>query len=509
MPAEDPETSRKLILATNRPDVSVVIVRAADVPTYVQYGAADVGVAGKDVLLEHGGLGLYQPLDLEIAACRMVVATKRGFDWPGTVQRGARIRVATKYVETAREHFGAKGMHVDLIKLYGSMELAPLMGLADVIVDLVASGNTLKANDLVAGRGHHADQRAAHRQSGGAQAQARRPATIPRGDGRRGCCAEEGAMTRDPLALRRLESAAAGFDDDLAALIAFEAAQDREIDAHCRGDRRRRPRARRCGVARVHREIRSLAGFVGRRIGNTACRNARRIRRGARRAARGAGRGGGAHTHVSTNGRRWRRGRIAKPTARELGQQVTPLDRVGVYVPGGKAAYPSSVLMNAIPAHVAGVAEIVMVVPAPDGVRNPLVLAAAHLAGVSRAFTIGGAQAIAALAYGTATIPAVDKICGPGNAYVAAAKRRVFGTVGIDMVAGASEILVIADATAHPDWVAMDLFSQAEHDELAQAILVTPDAAAARGRRGERRPANRRDAAPRDHRRIARATAAR
>jgi histidinol dehydrogenase len=155
---------------------------------------------------------------------------------------------------------------------------------------------------------------------------------------------------------------------------------------------------------------------------------------------------------------------------------VTPLDRVGLYVPGGKAAYPSSVLMNAIPAHVAGVAEIVMVVPTPDGVRNPLVLAAAHLAGVSRAFTIGGAQAVAALAYGTATIPAVDKICGPGNAYVAAAKRRVFGVVGIDMVAGVSEILVIADASAHPDWVAMDLFSQAEHDELAQAILLTPDA---------------------------------
>ena len=128
MPAEDPETSRKLILGTNRPDVSVVIVRATDVPTYVQHGAADVGVAGKDVLLEHGGEGLYQPLDLEIARCRMVVATKRGFDWAGTVQRGARIRVATKYVQTAREHFAAKGMHVDLIKLYGSMELAPLVG---------------------------------------------------------------------------------------------------------------------------------------------------------------------------------------------------------------------------------------------------------------------------------------------------------------------------------------------------------------------------------------------
>jgi len=160
-----------------------------------------------------------------------------------------------------------------------------------------------------------------------------------------------------------------------------------------------------------------------------------------------------------------------------LGQKVTPLDRVGIYVPGGKAAYPSSVLMNAIPAQVAGVAEIVMVVPTPAGEKNPLVLAAAHVAGVTRAFTIGGAQAVAALAYGTATIPAVDKITGPGNAYVAAAKRRVFGTVGIDMIAGPSEILVLADGSTPPDWVAMDLFSQAEHDELAQSILLSPDAA--------------------------------
>ena len=159
-----------------------------------------------------------------------------------------------------------------------------------------------------------------------------------------------------------------------------------------------------------------------------------------------------------------------------LGQKVTPLDRVGIYVPGGKAAYPSSVLMNAVPAKVAGVAEVIMVVPTPDGARNPLVLAAAYLAGVDRVFTIGGAQAVGALAYGTNTIPAVDKIVGPGNAYVAAAKRRVFGTVGIDMIAGPSEILVLCDGSANPDWVAMDLFSQAEHDELAQSILLCPDA---------------------------------
>ena len=149
VPAEDPQTSRKLILPTNRPGVSLVMLRATDVPTYVQYGAADAGVAGKDVLLEHGGEGLFQPLDLGIGRCRLVVAVKRTCDWKGTMQRGARIRVATKYVKTAREHFAAKGMHVDLIKLYGSMELAPLVGLADAIVDLVSTGNTLRANDLV------------------------------------------------------------------------------------------------------------------------------------------------------------------------------------------------------------------------------------------------------------------------------------------------------------------------------------------------------------------------
>jgi histidinol dehydrogenase len=160
-----------------------------------------------------------------------------------------------------------------------------------------------------------------------------------------------------------------------------------------------------------------------------------------------------------------------------LGQQVTSLDRVGLYVPGGKAAYPSSVLMNAIPAKVAGVKELIMVVPTPGGEKNPLVLAAAAVCGVDRVFCIGGAQAVGALAYGTETVPQVDKIVGPGNAYVAAAKRRVFGVVGIDMVAGPSEILVICDGQTDPDWVAMDLFSQAEHDELAQAILLSPDAA--------------------------------
>ena len=168
---------------------------------------------------------------------------------------------------------------------------------------------------------------------------------------------------------------------------------------------------------------------------------------------------------------------FVEPDGTRLGQKITALDRVGVYVPGGKAAYPSTVLMNTIPAKVAGVSEVIMVVPTPGGQRNDLVLAAAHIAGVDRVFTVGGAQAVAALAYGTETVPQADKIVGPGNAYVAAAKRRVFGVVGIDMVAGPSEILVICDGATDPDWVAMDLFAQAEHDEMAQAILLSPDSA--------------------------------
>jgi len=149
-PAEDPEASRRLIIATNRPEVRLVVVRASDVPTYVQYGAADIGIAGKDILYEHGGAGLYQPLDLRIAACKLMVAVPEGFDYAGAMSRGARLRVATKYIRAAREHFAAKGVHVDLIKLYGSMELAPLTGLADAIVDLVATGSTLRANRLIA-----------------------------------------------------------------------------------------------------------------------------------------------------------------------------------------------------------------------------------------------------------------------------------------------------------------------------------------------------------------------
>ncbi|MBK9115688.1 MAG: histidinol dehydrogenase [Betaproteobacteria bacterium] len=278
-----------------------------------------------------------------------------------------------------------------------------------------------------------------------------------------------------PLALRRLDTAAPDFAGALDALIAFESAQDAAIDTavaaivadvRVRGD---------AAVLEYTLRFDRLAvrDAAALEIPAAAMRDAFAALPADQRAAltRAAERVRVYHERQKGQGFR-----ITDADGSELGQRVTPLDRVGIYVPGGKAAYPSSVLMNAIPAHVAGVAEIVMVVPTPDGVRNPLVLAAAHVAGVTRAFTVGGAQAVAALAYGTATIPAVDKICGPGNAYVAAAKRRVFGVVGIDMVAGVSEIVVVADATANPDWIALDLFSQAEHDEMAQAILLTPDA---------------------------------
>ena len=276
--------------------------------------------------------------------------------------------------------------------------------------------------------------------------------------------------------IKRFSSSDADFEARLAALLAFESAQDESVeravaailtDVQARGDaavldytnRFDRLNAASIGELELSREAlqQALAGLPTEQ-----------------RAALEAAAARVRSYHEKQPLQSWQ---YEDEHGSLLGQKVTPLDRVGLYVPGGKASYPSSVLMNAIPAKVAGVGELVMVVPTPGGERNPLVLAAAALAGVDRVFCVGGAQAVGALAYGTQTIPQVDKIVGPGNAYVAAAKRRVFGVVGIDMVAGPSEILVICDGRTDPDWVAMDLFSQAEHDELAQSILLCPDAA--------------------------------
>jgi histidinol dehydrogenase len=274
--------------------------------------------------------------------------------------------------------------------------------------------------------------------------------------------------------MRRLDSSAADFAAALARLTAVNTAQDEAIDASVANiivDVRARGDAAVLEYTALFDRIKapSVAALELRPVAFEAAFNALDAKqRDALVAAAERIRIYHRHQRVES----WS---YTEADGTRLGQQVTPLERVGIYVPGGKAAYPSSVLMNALPAQVAGVREIVMVVPTPNGAQSPLVLAAAHIAGVTRAFTIGGAQAIAALAYGTATIPAVDKIVGPGNAYVAAAKRRVFGAVGIDMVAGPSEIIVIADGSANPDWIAMDLFSQAEHDEAARAILLSPE----------------------------------
>ncbi|HZR68320.1 MAG TPA: histidinol dehydrogenase [Burkholderiales bacterium] len=274
--------------------------------------------------------------------------------------------------------------------------------------------------------------------------------------------------------IARLSTAAPEFEARLAALVAFDAALDEEVEraaATIVADVRAR------GDAAVLDHTARLDGVRAASVAELELPRAalERALAGLEREPREALQAAAARIrayHERQIARSWE---FTEADGTVLGQKVTAIDRVGVYVPGGKAAYPSSVLMNAIPAKVAGVREIVMTVPAPRGERSPLVLAAAAIAGIDRAFAIGGAQAIAALAYGTATVPAVDKIVGPGNAYVAAAKRRVFGIVGIDMVAGPSEILVICDGATDPDWIAMDLFSQAEHDESAQAILVSPD----------------------------------
>ena len=276
--------------------------------------------------------------------------------------------------------------------------------------------------------------------------------------------------------MRRLSTADAGFDAALAALLAFDTAQDPQIDAtvaailadvKARGDA--------AVVEYTQRFDRVPATSMAQlEIPKAECDRALQSLPSAQREALAAAaiRVRSFHEKQSIKSNTY-----IDDDGNELGQQITPLDRAGIYVPGGKAAYPSTVIMNATPAKVAGVAEIIMVVPTPGGEKNALVLAAAALTGVDRVFAIGGAQAVGALAYGTQTIAQVDKIVGPGNAYVAAAKRRVFGVVGIDMVAGPSEILVVCDGTTDPDWIAMDLFSQAEHDEMAQAILLCPDAA--------------------------------
>ncbi|MES2547954.1 MAG: histidinol dehydrogenase, partial [Pseudomonadota bacterium] len=278
------------------------------------------------------------------------------------------------------------------------------------------------------------------------------------------------------MKIRRLSTKESTFDADLKALLAFETAQDDSIDvvvANILKDVKKRGDA--AVLEYTNRFDKTSANHLSElEISQAELQAALNSLPAEQRQALQAAADRVKSYHEKQVMQSWS---YTEADGTLLGQQVTSLDRVGLYVPGGKAAYPSSVLMNAIPAKVAGVAELIMVVPTPNGEKNALVLAAAAISGVDRVFCIGGAQAVGAMAYGTETVPQVDKIVGPGNAYVAAAKRRVFGVVGIDMVAGPSEILVICDGKTDPDWIAMDLFSQAEHDELAQSILLSPDAA--------------------------------
>ena len=280
----------------------------------------------------------------------------------------------------------------------------------------------------------------------------------------------------DKSLINELDSSSAGFRQRLDALLAWEPTQDEAVERTVAGILREvRARGDEAVLEYTNRFDRMQAHAMAElELGHEALEAALAWLPDEDRRALEAAAARVRAFHERQRGESWS---YVEADGTRLGQRINAIERVGLYVPGGKAAYPSSVLMNAIPAKVAGVPELVMVVPTPDGVRNPMVLAAAAIAGVDRVFTIGGAQAVGALAYGTATVPKVDKIVGPGNAYVAEAKRRVFGTVGIDMIAGPSEILVLADGSGDPDWIAMDLFSQAEHDELAQSILLCPDPA--------------------------------
>jgi ATP phosphoribosyltransferase len=406
--------SRKLILPTADPGLRLIIVRASDVPTYVQYGAADLGVAGKDVLLEHGGDGLYQPIDLGIGRCRMCVAVRSAAST--TPPRCAAARACASRPSTsqvAREHFAAKGVHVDLIKLYGSMELAPLVGLADAIVDLVSTGSTLRPTTWSRSRRSCRSPRAwssTRRRSRPGTPSSRRCST----------------RSRARWAPRRPDRAAARpqrrwrhectrprhppidtpspASTPLAALLAWEAEQDEAIErapptscATCAPAATRRCSSTRAASTASRSPTRARSSCPGAELeAALACLGP--ARRDALRAPPTRPRAPRAPARAVVVVRRRRRHRGSARRSRRSTAS-------GLYVPGGKAAYPSSVLMNAMPAKVAGVPELVMVTPTPGGERNPLVLAAAAIAGVDRVFTIGGAQAVGALAYGTATVP--------------------------------------------------------------------------------------------------------
>ena len=439
-------------------------MRSFDVATFVAFGAAHLGIAGSDVLMEFDYPEIYAPIDLGIGKCRLAVAEPAEMAGSDDPRRWSHVRIATKYPEVTRRHFAARGVQAECVKLSGAMELAPSLGLSHRIVDLVDSGRTLRDNGLVEIE-HIADvtsrfivNRAALKTQPQRVGQLGRP--LPRGAScRLGSTPRRRVSTR----ISRRSSAAT------ATPTRMSTAWWPTSSPTCARAATRRSSTTRASSTRSTPMPRACASPMPsvmprpRKV-PAAQREALDVRRQAHRGL--PSRAAAARTSTSPTP-------PARGSARAIGRSTA----VGVYVPGGTAAYPSSVLMNIVPAKVAGVKRIVMVVPTPDGVLNPLVMLAAEIAGADEVWRIGGAQAVAALAYGTQSIKPVDKIIGPGNAYVAAAKRRVFGQVGIDLIAGPSEILVVADRHNDPAWIAADLLSQAEHDASSQSVLITDDAA--------------------------------
>ena len=406
------------------------------------------GVAGKDILLEYAP-DVYELLDLNMGKCRMCVAGPKDFVDSHT----GILRVATKFPNIARRHYATESREIDVIRLNGSIELAPILGLSDVIVDIVETGKTLAENGLgvleeIVPISARLIANKAHYKFKGAEIHAAQAG--PGGGGEAMKIVNLNETDKSTLFLRTLEDSGVG---ETVSQIIRDVAQngDSALLAYAKKFDRAELSDLEVTEAEMTAALDSIPGELADAM-QTAAENIRAF-----------------HSMQLREGFR-----LERPNGVYMGQKITPIEKVGLYIPGGTASYPSTVFMNAIPAKLAGCGLIVMVSPPnANGQIAAPILAAAKLAGVDRVFKAGGAQAVAALAYGTASIPRVDKIVGPGNAYVAEAKRQVFGRVAIDMIAGPSEILVVADETANPAFVAADLLSQAEHDALSSAVLIT------------------------------------
>jgi ATP phosphoribosyltransferase len=473
----DPD-ARQLRFATNHADLDIIRVRSFDVATFVAFGAAHLGIAGADVLMEFDYSEIYAPIDLGIGKCRLAVAEPAEMASSDDPRRWSHVRIATKYPEVTRKHFAARGVQAECVKLSGAMELAPSLGSAT-------------ASSIWSIRAGRSGTMAWSRSSKSPTSLRASSSIGPRSRrSRSGSVAGSTASERSPVLPLRLDAAAPGFERDFQAFLGRNRDADENVDrvvADIVADVRARGDAALLDYTRKFDRFETDA--AGLRV-SEAERSAA--------AAKVPSVQREALVFAAKRIEAFHRALLPKDvdftdaTGTRLGARYRPVDAAGVYVPGGTAAYPSSVLMNIVPAKVAGVRRIVMAVPTPDGVLNPLVMLAAGIAGADEIWRIGGAQAVAALAYGTQSIKPVDKITGPGNAYVAAAKRRVFGQVGIDLIAGPSEILVVADAQNDPAWIAADLLSQAEHDPSSQPVLIAQDRTLPTRWRAPSRPSSRR-----------------